>query len=244
MPKFIDLTGKKFGRLTVISRSEKNNYNRPMWLCRCECGKEATVGGQPLRHGFTKSCGCLHDSIHLKDMVGQTFGRLTVIERAGSKGNGAAWKCRCVCGKETIVSRHCLIHSNTQSCGCLHREKLMEAIVTHGLHKHPLYQTWVTMKGRCENPHATGYENYGGRGIKVYERWRHSFPNFLSDMGERPDGMTLDRKNVNGDYSPENCKWATHKEQHHNKQSDQKMIDLQSEVSRLRSLCLAAGLKV
>jgi hypothetical protein len=244
MPNLIDLTGKKYGRLTVVRRDENNTFKQAMWLCRCECGNEKVIFGQSLKDGRTKSCGCLHDSIHLKDMTGQTFSRLTVIERAGSKANGAAWKCKCICGNETIVSRHCLIHGNVQSCGCLYRERQREATVTHGLSKHPLYQSWATMISRCENPNATGYRNYGGRGIKVCERWRHSFPNFLKDMGERPDGMTVERKNVNGDYSPENCVWGTHKEQHHNKQSDQKMIDLKSEVDRLRALCLGAGLKV
>jgi hypothetical protein len=243
MPKFIDLTGKKYGRLTVLERAENNAWNQTRWLCRCECGKQKVIDGTPLKDGRTQSCGCLHDSMNFKDITGQVFGRLTVIERAGTKHNCAAWKCKCVCGKEKIVSRHCLMHG-TESCGCLNRERTSEASTTHGLHKHALYQTWASMKGRCENPNYTGYENYGGRGIKVCERWRHSFPNFLKDMGERPDGMTVERKNVNADYSPENCVWGTHKDQFHNKQINQEVKDLQSEVDRLRALCLGAGLRV
>ena len=113
----------------------------------------------------------------------------------------------------------------------------------HGLHKHPLYKIWSSMKTRCYNPNAKNYPDYGGRGIKICERWKNSFKNFLEDVGERPTDrgkLSLDRKNVNGDYEPNNVKWATYSEQRKN---TRKMRVLQSEVDRLRSLCKAAGIK-
>lgn len=87
----------------------------------------------------------------------------------------------------------------------------------HGFSKHPMYQTWKNMKGRCHNPNRKDYHLYGGRGVTVCDRWRHSFPNFLEDMGERPEGMTVERKDSSAAYGPDNCRWATWKEQAQNR---------------------------
>lgn len=149
-----------------------------------------------------------------------TFERLTVLERAGRQGTQALWKCRCSCGKEVIAVTAQLKSGRTKSCGCYIREHS----TTHGRRWTRTYKIWDGMRQRCTNPNATGYEQYGGRGIKVCERWMDSFEAFFADMGDPPsDDHSLDRRNNDGPYSPENCRWATEVEQHNNR-SDNRML--------------------
>jgi hypothetical protein len=160
----------------------------------------------------------------LIDLSGRTFGRLTVVRRARDRvspnGKPATnWLCVCACGKPEgllEVVGQSLRRRATLSCGCLH----LESITTHGGTKqgaeHPLYTTWTDMHQRCRNPNAPDYKNYGGRGITICARW-YDFAAFAADMGERPAGHTLDRRNVNGNYEPSNCRWATSAQQAANK---------------------------
>jgi hypothetical protein len=127
MPKLIDITGLRFGRLVVIRRSDNNAEGKPCWLCHCDCGQLFTLSGANLKSGNTVSCGCYRRSIRYR-------------------------------------------HGHTSSKG----------------KNHPLYHVWQSMKSRCTNPNAQEYKNYGGRGISVCERWSNSFPDFLTDIGERP----------------------------------------------------------
>jgi hypothetical protein len=154
------------------------------------------------------------------DLTGKVFGRLTVtVEAAGrSTPNGskrAFWTCKCSCGNTLEVWSAALLKGTTKSCGCLAKELSSKRNKTHGSTASPEYQTWRGMKERCDNPENSHYLLYGGRGIGYCERWA-KFENFLSDMGRRPKGRTLDRVDNNLGYSPDNCRWATADEQSRN----------------------------
>lgn len=156
--------------------------------------------------------------MRLIDMTSRTFGRLTVIERAGSAPNGRVrWKCRCECGNTRLVPANNLQSGNTTSCGCWNRENAINKATTHGLSNTTEYYVWCSMIQRCEDPNCKSYPNYGGRGISVCERWRTHFPLFLADLGRRPTPWhTLERRDNDADYEPNNCCWATRNEQNNN----------------------------
>lgn len=148
----------------------------------------------------------------------QRFGRLLVLSEAGRDKYGAVlWNCKCDCGVETIKAGIHLVAGHTRSCGCFRDEFAGTHSITHG-HKtsgapSPTYRTWRSMLARCHGPQKDKYKYYGGSGVSVCTEWRTSFSNFLDDMGERPDGMTLDRKDGALGYSKDNCRWATLSEQ-------------------------------
>jgi hypothetical protein len=163
MTKLIDLTGRRFGRWTVLGRANHNDaHKKPLWCCRCECDTVRLVTGGNLRSSLSQSCGCLKSE----------------RSRAAHFKHG-----------------HCDRRNGRVS---------------------RIYTTWQGMLQRCLNPRSPGFHNYGGRGITVCERW-HKFENFYADMREPPDGLTLDRKDNDKGYSPENCKWSTRLEQTHNR---------------------------
>lgn len=161
------------------------------------------------------------------DLTGMRYGRLIALRYDYSScRRGSHWLCRCDCGKETIVSVSHLKSAHTISCGCFHHDEVVKRKTHHGharrtldgkYHHTKVYACWVSLKGRCLNPKKTGYKNYGGRGIKVCERWKDSFEAFLEDMGEPPTPQhSIDRINNDGNYEPGNCRWAIAKEQNNN----------------------------
>lgn len=252
--------GEAYNGVKVIEDLGRINRSHIYKVVCPICGKAFNARAE--RVGETKSCQECSKAHRFIDISGRRFGRLVALERVGRTlaPNGtrrSMWRCQCDCGKESVVKYIALTSGNTRSCGCMEEEnrhanmqnaaaqrrKSVSKNFCGNLEAHPLYNTWKSMLMRCNNPNVRGYRHYGGRGIEVCERWSGDlgFENFVNDMGDRPDGTTLDRTNVNGNYEPSNCRWATLTEQANNK-TNSVYITVGNKQISAKEFCDALGL--
>lgn len=227
--KYKDITGQKFGYLTAIRPVGKQKNGAMVWECKCVCGNKIHVNISALTSRNHTSCGCklvraMRSRTRVNsvdDYIGVKFGRLTILRYWGTtpKGEEKAL-CQCECGKQVIDVFSKVKRGDIKSCGCLREERKVEAKTTHGMTNSPTYKIWTCMRNRCNNPNAANYYLYGGRGIKVCDRWNNSFESFLEDMGEKPIGFSIDRKNPNCDYEPANCRWVSPRQQARNRRNN------------------------
>lgn len=175
----------------------------------------------------------MNRNIQRRDLEGQKFNRLTAIRPDVNRHGRTYWICRCECGKEKSISTTCLSREKTQSCGCA----LVDFLKSRATHRAtcvgsaghrnrtPEYSAWSSLKNRCRSPQSKYYDRYGGRGIHICDRWAESFADFLADMGPRPSPEhSIDRIDNDGNYEPDNCRWATRKEQTRNRRSNRLLL--------------------
>jgi hypothetical protein len=184
------------------------------------------------------------------DLTGRRFGRLVTVGHEwevvdSGRRRLTRWKCVCDCGTERSIRQRSLIAGITLSCGCFGHEQRIKGIKAHAPHGKTntrAHKAWMEMNRRCHDPKRKAYPDYGGRGISICERWK-DFRNFLEDMGECPDGLTLDRKDTNGNYEPENCRWVTYKVQNNNRRSN-RLLEWNGECKTMTAWSEITGIKV
>jgi hypothetical protein len=202
--------GDKFGRLTILGFDNEAPKSRLRAHVLCECGNKKHVLMSNVAYGKTTSCGCGARKHFVK--LGQNFGRLLVIsDELHHTDRGVKVLCKCACGTEKLINILSLCNGDSNSCGCIRSEVSSKKARRHGCVGRSGYNLWHAMKSRCYNESNAGYENYGGRGIRICEEWLNScaaFCDWVDENGYQP-GLEIDREDNDGDYSPENCHFVT-----------------------------------
>lgn len=242
-----DLTGKKFDFWTVISRAENGSWNQSRWLCRCECGVERIIDGSSLLQEKSKSCGCRNKL----DLIGKRFGRLVVLEevepRVENNGNKRRrFMCICDCGNRKVVDGAHLTSGAIRSCGCFMRERTIETSTTHGKTGTRLHRIWSGMKIRCSDKNSKDYKDYGAKGVIVCDEWlgENGFQHFYdwATANGYSDKLSIDRIDVNGNYEPSNCRWATIEMQANNKRNT-RLFAYKGETLSITEIAKKYGIK-
>jgi len=241
-PRNIDITGQKFNFLTAVKfveirYTEGGNHANQFWLFRCDCGKEVILRKSSVTKGAVKSCGCKkgelvakHHTTHgelsnLNDITGNKYNYLTAIKYVKTikygKRNSQLWLFKCDCGKEVVIIKNNVILGVTKSCGCQRNRLAGASNITHGDARTRLYNIWGNMLYRCENENCSGFEKYGGRGIKVCEEW-HKYLNFKKWALSHgySENLSIDRIDNDGNYEPSNCRWVTMADQNRNRRDN------------------------
>lgn len=214
-----NLSGKKFGKLTVLDYAGTNTHGARLWTCQCECGNIIKTDTSSLKQGKRKSCSnCSRKHYKLE---GQRFGRLTVMNEVETSKAGSYWLCRCDCGNEIVTKGNSLVSGKTMSCGCYSKDMLIRSNTKHGKARTRIYNIWLSMRARCNSPNNPNYKYYGAKGITVCDEWNSTegFVNFYNwaVTNGYEDSLSIDRIDFNKGYSPSNCRWATWQQQIENR---------------------------
>lgn len=247
-----DLTGQRFGRWTVLRNTGIKERSSYLFECQCDCGTIKNIRSGSLKSGNSKSCGCLAKELSrkreknlynpkaIKDMTGQRFGNLVIEGMEERKPHEKVrWICRCDCGNKISLTRTMLLNRNEENlnCGCIEK-------FSYNKEYPRLRRIWGNMKQRCLNPKNDSYAGYGGRGITICQEWQEDFANFAKWAIENgySDNLTIERKDVNGNYEPSNCCWITSFEQQSNTRKNV-FVTYKGERKTLSEWCRILNLK-
>ena len=234
--------GKVINGITCLRRSLNRKGASFLWHFRCHCGRGFEAVFSSVSGGNIKSCGCKRT--RFIDMTGQVFSGIVCEGFVEIRNGQTMFRWRCHCGDRFIANGRSLLRGLTKSCGCKTIAMRREKATVHGMSHTKTHRAWVHMLDRCYRPSDCSFQNYGGRGICVCDRWRESFENFYADMGEPPtDNHSIDRIDNDGPYCKENCRWATRTEQVNNTRVN-RLITIHGETKTLAQWCHGSKTKL
>lgn len=220
-----NLVGQRFQYLVVIRKCGTRGHIS-LWECKCDCGNTVVRDAGTLKRNNVSSCGCMRGKSQIIDLTGMTFGWLTVLHRDEDQNEKRRiyWICECKCGKVKSIRGADLKNGKTLSCGCYHELEVSNRVKITGMSHTKIHRIHHEMKQRCNNPNNKAFANYGGRGIRVCDEWndRYGFKAFYEwalTHGYK-EGLSIERKDVNGNYEPSNCMWIESKKQASNKRNN------------------------